>query len=62
MIFIIGCFPNIFLSQIRGAAQRIEDDVEARIDSNPAPRYYEGPIKLAPRRPEAPEVATQPQQ
>jgi NADH-quinone oxidoreductase subunit M len=62
MIFVIGLFPNIFLSQIKGAAQRIQDDVEARIDANPAPRYYEGPIKLLPRRPEAPELATPPKQ
>jgi hypothetical protein len=57
MVFVIGCFPNVFLSQIKGAAQRIQDDVEARVDTNPAPRYYEGPIKLLPRRPEAPAVA-----
>ena len=37
MIFVIGFFPNIFLSQIKGAAQRIQDDVLARIDTPPGP-------------------------
>ena len=57
MIFVIGLFPNVFLTQIRGAAERIQRDVEARIESNPPPRFYQGPIKLMPRRPEAPPVA-----
>jgi NADH-quinone oxidoreductase subunit M len=54
MIFVIGLFPNIFLSQIKGAAARVADDFESRVETNPAPKFYEGPIKLAPRRPEAP--------
>ncbi len=54
LIFVIGLFPNIFLSQIKGAAERAASDFEARIDANPAPKFYEGPIKLAPRRPDAP--------
>jgi NADH-quinone oxidoreductase subunit M len=54
MIFVIGLFPNIFLSQIKDAAARVRDDFEMRVESNPAPRFYEGSIKLAPRRPEAP--------
>ncbi len=62
MIFVIGVFPNVFLTQIKGAAARIQQDVEARIESNPAPKFYEGPFKLLPRRPEAPEVAAQPKQ
>ncbi len=57
MVFVIGFFPNIFLSQIKGAAERIQRDVESRIEAHPPPRFYEGPIKLTPRRPEAPPVA-----
>jgi len=57
MVFVIGLFPNIFLSQIKAAAERVQRDVEARIESNPPPAFYEGPIKLTPRRPEAPQVA-----
>ncbi len=30
MVFVIGLFPNIFLSQIRGAAERVQGDFEAR--------------------------------
>jgi NADH-quinone oxidoreductase subunit M len=54
LIFVIGLFPNIFLSQIKGAAERVASDFESRIETNPAPKFYEGPIKLAPRRPDAP--------
>jgi NADH-quinone oxidoreductase subunit M len=54
MIFVIGVFPNVFLSQIKGAAERVQSDFEARVDMNPPPRFYEGPMKLMPRRPEAP--------
>jgi NADH-quinone oxidoreductase subunit M len=57
MIFVIGLFPNVFLSQIKGAAARVRDDFDLRIESNPAPSFYEGPIKLTPRRPEAPPPA-----
>src|SRR5580693_2551811 len=39
MIFIIGLFPNIFLAQIKGAAARVQEDVENRLASNPGPRY-----------------------
>jgi NADH-quinone oxidoreductase subunit M len=62
MIFLIGLFPNIFLTQIKGAAQRIEDDVRQRIESYPGPKFYAGPFKLQPRRPEAPAVVEQQKQ
>jgi NADH-quinone oxidoreductase subunit M len=54
MVFVIGLFPNIFLSQIKGAAARVADDFGSRVDANPPPTFYEGPIKLTPRRPDAP--------
>jgi len=54
MVFVIGFFPNVFLTQIKGAASRVRDDFDARVMANPSPRFYEGPIKLTPRRPEAP--------
>jgi NADH-quinone oxidoreductase subunit M len=60
LIFVIGIFPNVFLSQIHGAAERVESDVMNRIDMNPAPAFYEGPFKLTPRRPEAPPVPPPP--
>jgi len=58
MIFVIGLFPNIFLSQIKGAAARVQDEVDARLDANPPPRFYEGPLKLAPARPEDPNLGS----
>ncbi len=54
MIFVIGFFPNIFLSRIKEAASRVESDVEARVMMNPGPSYYEGPIRLMSPRPEQP--------
>jgi NADH-quinone oxidoreductase subunit M len=56
MIFLIGLFPNIFLSRIGGAAARVQDDFDARVTANPAPTYYAGPIRLLPARPEAPKA------
>lgn len=54
LIFVIGLFPNLLLSQMSGAISRIRGDFDARIQTSPGPRYYTGPIKLLPRRPEAP--------
>jgi NADH-quinone oxidoreductase subunit M len=53
LVFVIGFFPNVLLNQIRGAADRVVGDYDARILSNPGPSYYQGPVKLGPRRPEA---------
>jgi NADH-quinone oxidoreductase subunit M len=60
MIFVIGFFPNIFLAQIKGAAARVESDFEQRVMMNPAPSYYEGPIKLTSPRPEQPRTLPDP--
>jgi NADH-quinone oxidoreductase subunit M len=58
-VFVIGLFPNIFLTQIKGAAERVKTDFEARaMEMNPPPKFYEGPIKLMPRRAEAPHGAS----
>ncbi len=56
MIFVIGLFPNVFLAQIKDAVARVENDFESRLEANPAPRFYEGPLKLTPRRTEAPQA------
>ena len=57
MIFVIGFFPNIFLSQIKDAAARVQNDFDGRIMMNPAPQFYEGPIKLTSPRQEQPRTA-----
>jgi len=63
-IFLIGLFPSIFLDQISGAAQRIQDDMAVRLKQNPGNTYYTGPVKVQPRRADAPPpyVAPQPAQ
>ena len=53
LIFVIGLFPNLLLSQMSGAITRIRGDFDARISVSPGPRYYNGPIKLLPRKAEA---------
>jgi NADH-quinone oxidoreductase subunit M len=53
MIFVIGLFPNVFLTQIRGAAARVQDDFDARVSAHPAPRFYDGPIMMLPTPPES---------
>jgi NADH-quinone oxidoreductase subunit M len=61
MIFVIGLFPNIFLVQIKDAAARVQGDFDSRVLQHPAPNYYDGPVKLLARRPEAtPEVVVKP--
>jgi NADH-quinone oxidoreductase subunit M len=60
MIFVIGLFPNVFLSQIKDAAARVGDDFDARVMANPAPAFYEGPDKLTAARPEQPRLAYPP--
>jgi len=55
-IFLVGLFPNIFLSQIRGASDRVVSDLAARVEQSPPPTFYQGPIRLVSRRPEAPEA------
>jgi NADH-quinone oxidoreductase subunit M len=61
MIFVIGLFPNIFLSQIKGATARIRDEYSNRLElhpPDPAGHYYDGPVKLLARRPDAPRLAS----
>ena len=63
MIFVIGLFPNIFLSRIKDAAARVESDVEARVDDEPRAAVLRGPdpahvaaarAAASPARPERP--------
>jgi NADH-quinone oxidoreductase subunit M len=54
MIFIIGLFPNIFLSQIRDAGARVRDDFNARVGSGQQPAFFHDAVSMVARRPEAP--------
>ncbi len=64
MIFVIGLFPRIFLDPMHDAVARVISDYDARVQMHPANAlepskgYYQGPVKLLPRRPEAPKVVT----
>jgi NADH-quinone oxidoreductase subunit M len=53
MIFVIGFFPNIFLSRMKDACARIQGDLESRVADHPPPAFYDGPIRLRPRAAEA---------
>jgi NADH-quinone oxidoreductase subunit M len=49
MIFVIGLFPNVFLSRMKDAVARVEGEYSARLEANAPPRYYDGPVRLLPR-------------
>jgi len=53
-MFLLGFAPNLLLNQMRDAVSRTIGDMNARVEASPAPKYYQGPIRLLPRRPEAP--------
>lgn len=59
-MFVLGLMPNLLLNQMRDAVSRTISDMNARVEANPAPKYYGGPIKLMPRRPDAPKPLAQP--
>jgi NADH-quinone oxidoreductase subunit M len=56
MIFVIGFFPNIFLSRMKDAVARVESDYAGRVEMNPAPKFYVGPEKLIDRKADAPPI------
>ena len=62
MIFVIGVFPNIFLSGMRDAVARVSSDYSARLEPAPAmnQRYLTGPIVLSPRSADAPPAYVKP--
>jgi NADH-quinone oxidoreductase subunit M len=58
MIFVIGLFPNIFLSRMKDAVDRVESEYSARLEANSPPRYYDGPVRLLPRNADTPPLPT----
>jgi len=54
MIFVIGLFPNIFLSRIKDSVARVQADFDSRVMASPPPFYYSGPPKLTARHVDAP--------
>jgi NADH-quinone oxidoreductase subunit M len=53
-IFVFGLAPNLLLGQMHDAVSRALGDYNARLEQNPGPLYYRGPIKMVVRRPDAP--------
>ncbi len=53
-MFLFGFAPNILLSPMHDAVARTLGDMSARVEANPGPKYYAGPIKLVPRHSDAP--------
>lgn len=53
-IFVFGLAPSIMLDQMHGAVGRVLDDYDARAKAGTGGKYYDGPIRLTPRKAEAP--------
>jgi NADH-quinone oxidoreductase subunit M len=53
-IFVGGFAPSIFLDQMHGAVGRTLEDYEARAKAGTGGKYYDGPIRLSPRKADAP--------
>jgi len=60
MVFVIGLFPDVFVSRLKGAAERVQSDVEAAYQAHPGPSFYQGPIRLNPLHEEAPTYSPPP--
>ncbi len=61
LIFVIGLVPNIFINPMHKAVERLQGEMQSRLDASPAPLFYEGPAKLVARSSDAPPpVATKP--
>jgi NADH-quinone oxidoreductase subunit M len=58
-IFTIGLAPRLLLEPMHDAVARVQTDMNARVD---AYKNYAGPIKLVPRRPDAPKPVALPAQ
>ncbi len=52
-IFVIGVAPKLLLDSMHDAVARVSTDMNARVD---AYKNYSGPMKLLPRRPDAPKA------
>jgi NADH-quinone oxidoreductase subunit M len=53
-MFVLGLAPSILTSQMHGAVERVITDYEFRAKAGTGGKYYDGPIRLGPRRPSAP--------
>jgi NADH-quinone oxidoreductase subunit M len=54
-IVVGGVAPNIMLDQMHGAVGRVLEDYESRAKAGTGGKYYDGPIRLTPRKADAPQ-------
>ncbi|OJY26464.1 MAG: hypothetical protein BGO98_39695 [Myxococcales bacterium 68-20] len=53
-MFIFGFAPSILTDQMHGAVERVLADYEYRAKAGTGGKYYDGPIRIGPRRPDTP--------
>lgn len=53
-MFLLGVAPGLLTNQMHGAVERVLTDYDFRAKAGTGGKYYDGPIKLGPRRPYTP--------
>ena len=53
-MFLFGFAPSLLTDQMHGAVERVLADYEYRAKAGTGGKYYDGPIRLGPRRPNTP--------
>ena len=53
-MFLFGFAPSLLTDQMHGAVERVLADYEYRAKAGTGGKYYDGPIRLGPRRPDTP--------
>jgi NADH-quinone oxidoreductase subunit M len=53
-MFLLGFAPSLLTNQMHGAVERVLSDYDFRAKSGTGGKYYDGPIRLGPRRPSTP--------
>lgn len=53
-MFLLGVAPSLLTNQMHGAVERVLADYEFRAKAGTGGKYYDGPIRLGPRRPDTP--------
>ena len=53
-MFLFGFAPSLLTNQMHGAVERVLADYDFRAKAGTGGKYYDGPIRLGPRRPSTP--------
>jgi NADH-quinone oxidoreductase subunit M len=59
-MFLLGFAPGILTNQMHGAVERVLMDYDYRAKAGTGGKFYDGPIRLGPRRPNTPAPVGQP--